>query len=155
MLPLLMIAPSGKEKSLPPRQHDGHADDDSFGGHVALGQSERGDMNAMTLFHKDTQTDLKPRTAGRGRLAKAQVAGAAIGLGGSVTAGLSGALLTLASWLVADQGVRHWLSTAGTVLLLLTIPLIILAAYCLDWMEKDKPQRWSKVARYDDEDDEF
>jgi hypothetical protein len=61
-----------------------------------------------------------------------------VGLGGGVTAGLSGALLTVAGWLSVNDGARHWLSTAGSTLLLLTIPLIVLGAFCLDWLEKDQ-----------------
>jgi hypothetical protein len=41
----------------------------------------------------------------------------------------------------------QWLSATGSVLLFLTIPLIILAACCLDWMEKDKPGIRSKNRR--------
>ena len=110
-------------------------------------------MNALTFVHQNSQTGMKPSETGRGLLAKVQVVGSVIGLAGSLIVALSGSLLIVAGWLVANDGARHWLSTAGSVLLFLTIPLIILAAFCLDWMEKDEPRRHSKIARYDD--DEF
>ena len=33
-------------------------------------------------------------------------------------------------------------------------PAFNLGGYCMDWMEKDKPQHHSKVVRYEDEDDD-
>jgi hypothetical protein len=87
-------------------------------------------------------------------LAKAQALGAVGGLIGGIFSALLGAGFTAASWLTANQGARQWLSTTGTVLFFLTIPLLIFGGYCMDWMEKDKPQRHSKVLRYEDEDDD-
>ena len=110
-------------------------------------------MKALAFTHRSTQAEAITQPARPGVFAKMQVVGAVVGLAGSVCVVLLGALLIVAGWFVANDAVRHWLSTTGSVLLCLTIPLIILAAYCLDWMENDKPQRWSKVARYDDEDD--
>ncbi len=68
--------------------------------------------------------------------AKARFVGAATGLTGGVLAALLGSTLTAAGWFAANEAVRRWLSTAGTILLFLTIPLIILGGYCMDWMEK-------------------
>lgn len=110
-------------------------------------------MNALTFDHQNAQRGLKPRMKARGVLGKAQITGVAIGLGGSVIVALSGSFLIVAGWLVSNDEVRHWLSTAGSVLLFLTVPLIVLAAFCLDWLEKDKQQRQSNTARYDDEDE--
>jgi hypothetical protein len=94
------------------------------------------------------------RAASRRGLVKAQSLGAAVGLLGGVLTALLGALLTVAGWIVANEGVRHWFSTAGAILFSLTIPLLIFSGYCLDWMEKDKPQRHYKVARYENDDEE-
>jgi len=80
--------------------------------------------------------------------------GVVAGLFGGVASGGFGAVFTAASWFVANQGARQWLSTAGATLLILTIPLLIIGGYCLDWMEKDRPQRGSKVVRYENEDDD-
>ena len=89
----------------------------------------------------------------RRAIEKAQVAGAAAGLFGGVASGVFGAVSTAASWFVTNEGARQWLSTTGAILLFLTIPLLIIGGYCLDWMEKDRPQRHSKIARYEDDDD--
>ncbi len=59
-------------------------------------------MNELAFIHQNTQTGLKPRATGRDLLAKAQVVGAVAGLLGSVIAGLSGALLTVAGWLAGS-----------------------------------------------------
>jgi hypothetical protein len=85
---------------------------------------------------------------------RAQIVGAAAGLFGAVAAAVFGTVFTAASWLLADEGARHWLSTAGTVSLFMTIPLLIIGGYCLDWTEKGKPRRDPKVARYEDDDEE-
>ena len=79
-----------------------------------------------------------------------QITGVVIGLAGTVIAVLSGGLLSVSAWLVTNEGLSHWLSTAGTVLFMLTIPLIILAAFCLDWADKSDSPRRSLPARYDE-----
>jgi hypothetical protein len=111
-------------------------------------------MNALAFVHQNAQVTMKPRATGRGLRAKAHAAGVVAGLLGSVAVALSGTLLTLAGWLADDTGAQHWLSTAGSMLLFLTIPLLILGAFCLDWLEKDTSHRDSKAGRYDDDDDE-
>jgi hypothetical protein len=88
-------------------------------------------------------------------LAKAQVLGAVGGLAGGIFSALFGAAFTAASWLTRNQGARQWLSTIATALFFLTVPLLIFGGYCMDWVEKDKPQRHSKVVRYEDEDDDL
>jgi len=75
-----------------------------------------------------------------------------VGLAGGLLATLSGSLLTAASWFASNAGARQWLSTAGTVLLCLTIPLIILGAFCMDWLEKKRVTHRLKVVRHSDED---
>ncbi len=83
--------------------------------------------------------------------AKIQAVGAATGLVGGIGSGLLGAVLIVAGWFAVSKDVRHWLSTAGSVMLLLTIPLIILGAFCLDWLEKEKSHRCSTDYRYEDD----
>ena len=95
-----------------------------------------------------------PQPTIRRLLAKAQALGAVGGLTGGIFSALFGAGFTVAGWLTANQGARQWLSSVGTTLFFLTIPLLIFGGYCMDWMEKDKPQRHSKVVRYEDEDDD-
>ena len=88
-------------------------------------------------------------------LQRMQLYGSLVGLYGGVTVALLGALVTAAAWFEPDAIVQRWLSTAGTALLCSTIPLIILGAFCLDWLEKDKSQRWSKDSYGEDESDKL
>jgi hypothetical protein len=110
-------------------------------------------MNVLSFTRRAAQAVMEPRVTGARALKQTQVIGALAGLVGGVVAGLFGAVLTVASWFVMNEGARHLFSTTGTVLLFLTIPLLILSGYCLDWMEKDIPQHYPKVARYEDEGD--
>jgi len=110
-------------------------------------------MNVLPFTHRAAQAGVKTHVTGARALTQAQVMGALAGLVGGGVAGLFGAALTAASWFVVNDGARHLFSTAGAVLLFLTIPLMIFGGYCLDWMEKDMPRRYSKAVRYEDEDD--
>ena len=117
-------------------------------------RSERQDVNTSSSVRRASRSEAATPLTIRRLLAKAQALGAVGGLIGAIFSGLFGAGFTAASWLTTNQGVRQWLSTAGTALFFLTIPLLIFGGYCMDWMEKDKPQRHSKVVRYEDEDDD-
>ena len=79
--------------------------------------------------------------------AAAQLARAVLGLLGGLAAALAGSLLTAASWLTRNEGARQWLASAGSVLLYLTIPLILLGAVCLDWVEGKRTLRQLKLMR--------
>ena len=111
-------------------------------------------MNASAFAHRKAQAGAKPRLTWRRAIEQAQVAGAAAGLFGGVASGAFGSVFTAAGWFVINVGAREWLSTTGAILLFLTIPLLIIGGLCLDWMEKDEPQRGSKVARYEGDDEE-
>ncbi len=106
-------------------------------------------MKALAFTQISAPMKTNSQSASHRLLAKMQIVGVAAGLAGGVGSGLLGALLTVAGWLTVSKDVQHWLSTTGSVLLVLTIPLIILGAFCLDWLEKGKSQ--NRVARYDDE----
>lgn len=82
---------------------------------------------------------------------KFQITGAIVGLTGSVLAGISGGALIAAGWLSADEALHQWLSTAGSTLLLLTIPLLLLGAVCLDGLGKDQSPRQPSAVCDDDE----
>lgn len=112
-------------------------------------------MKALAFTHLGTQAEASHQLTRHQMLAKMQVMGAIVGLAGGVAAALLGTLLITAGWFVTNDVIRHWVSTTGSVLLCLIIPLLILAAYCLDWMEKGQPKRWSKVMRYDEDNDEL
>lgn len=111
-------------------------------------------MNAANFIYADGFIDRTLMTPRQQVKTKLQIAGAATGLIGGVGAGIFGGLLTAASWVSANEAARHWLSSAGSTMLLLTIPLIILGAFCLDWLEKNQPQRRANTTLNDDDDDE-
>lgn len=110
-------------------------------------------MSTLRLVQASLQTGAHnqlmraSQAKGRRRLARARVLGALAGLFGGTLAPLCGGLLTVAGWFATNDGVRHRLSMAGTVLFFLTIPLLMLGAFCMDWMEKGKPQPSLKVVR--------
>jgi hypothetical protein len=115
------------------------------------------DMNPLTLKQIDVQSDAKDSSthAVRSRkLTKIYSGGAIIGLFGSAAVPLFGAILTGASWFIAEDGVRKFLSVTGSILLFMTIPLIVISACCLDWMEKDESGIVSKPACHGDEADD-
>ena len=114
-------------------------------------QPKGDDMKVLPFTPRAAQAGIDTHVTGKRALKQAQVIGALTGLMGGVVAGLFGAVLTAASWFVINAGARHLFSITGTVLLYLTIPLMIFGGYCLDWMEKDMPRRYSKAMRYEDE----
>jgi hypothetical protein len=111
-------------------------------------------MCALAFVRRKANAGVKPRATWRRALEQAQVMGAAGGLFGGVASGAFGGVFMAASWFVTNGGARQLFSTTGTVLLFLTIPLLIIGGYCLDWLEKDKPQRAYRVVRYEDDDEE-
>ncbi|MGE0883857.1 MAG: hypothetical protein AB7P14_09960 [Blastocatellales bacterium] len=94
-------------------------------------------MNAIAFANTKGFVGSAAQTTRQKMKTKLQVAGAAMGLIGGVGAGIFGGLLTATSWMSANPAARHWLSSAGSTLLLLTIPLFIFGACCLDWLEKN------------------
>lgn len=69
--------------------------------------------------------------------------GAVFGLSAGVIAVTIGSLLTVASWLQGGAG-GSYTKIIGTVLLVLTIPLLIFGAHCLDLMERRKEREREK-----------
>ena len=119
-------------------------------------RSEREDAKPFLTAPPISQTEANLRSPVRRWLAKAQALGAVAGLTPALFfSALFGAGFTVASWLADNQVARQWLSTIGTALFFLTVPLLIFGGYCMDWVEKDKPQRNSKVVRYEDLDDDL
>lgn len=111
-------------------------------------------MNALAFIHRKARAGAKPRPMWRRAIEQAQVMGLVAGLAGGGAAGMFGSVFTAASWLVANEGARRWLSTTGAILLFLTIPLLIIGGFCTDWLEKDNPQHDRKAPRYKDDEDE-
>lgn len=88
-----------------------------------------------TQFAKGTQEKLDHRSDGG--LWDCQSLGAIIGLAGGLMVAFVGSLLTFGSWFMGG-GIGQFEHVTGTVLLVLTIPLLVLGAHCLDLMEKRK-----------------
>ena|SRR5512132_1857707 len=58
---------------------------------------------------------------------------------GGFGAALLGSVLTAMTWILGAQ-LHPWLRGWGTALLIVTIPLLILAGYCMDWLERDRSE---------------
>lgn len=64
---------------------------------------------------------------------------------GGILAGLLGTLLSASAWILGGE--QHPLVHGlGTALLVVTIPLLILAGYCMDWLERDSKQKIGSTA---------
>jgi hypothetical protein len=53
-----------------------------------------------------------------------------------MSAALLGSVLTASTWILGAEA-HPWVRGLGTALLILTIPLLILAGYCMDWAEQE------------------
>jgi|ERR1043165_1809641 hypothetical protein len=73
--------------------------------------------------------------------------GAVSGLAGGIIVALLGSILTAISWFTEDASRLE--KVLGTVLLVLTIPLLIIGAQCLDLLDKKKDR--ARKARFDEE----
>jgi hypothetical protein len=65
---------------------------------------------------------------------------------GGILATLFGVLLTVITWILG-VGLHPWLRWVSTALFVLTIPLLIFAGYCLDWMERKLTTHHKKNSR--------
>lgn len=59
---------------------------------------------------------------------------ACLGLCGGLLCAVLGSLLTAASWVTREPHNKALLHQLGGVLLCLTIPLLLLGGFCLDWL---------------------
>ena len=75
--------------------------------------------------------------------------GACLGLAGGIACSLLGSVLIAVSWLMGAGGASLYAHRTGTALLLLTIPLIVVGAQCLDLRERHQARE--KRARFDEE----
>lgn len=64
--------------------------------------------------------------------------GALVGLLGGIFAALLGSVFTALSWIIEANGNGAYMQKLGTIFLVLTIPLLVLGAHCLDLVEKGK-----------------
>ena len=58
---------------------------------------------------------------------------------GGIAAAIMGSALTALTWILGGE-LHPWVRAVGTGFLVLTIPLLILAGYFLDWLER-KPKK--------------
>lgn len=72
----------------------------------------------------------------KSRSATLKSTGAALCLASGLLAGMLGTLLTSVT-LFFNAGQHPWVRGLGTAFLTITIPLLILAGYWLDWVERD------------------
>src|SRR6266404_3864288 len=77
-----------------------------------------------------------------------EAVGAACCFAGGIGAALLGSILTAATWVIGAP-LHPWLRGIGTALLIATIPLLILAGYCLDWAERDPNKSATQNSRHD------
>ena len=66
-----------------------------------------------------------------------EATGAVCCFAGGIGAALLGSVLTALTWILGAQ-LHPWLRGWGTALLIVTIPLLIFAGYCMDWLERDR-----------------
>ena len=110
-------------------------------------------MRASDFTPRKAHGELKSHVARRRAIEQAKLAGAVIGLFGGFASGVFGGALTAASLFVSNENTRRWLSSVGAILLYLTIPLLIIGGFCLDWLDKGSSRRDPKGIRYKDDDE--
>lgn len=65
-----------------------------------------------------------------------ETAGAILSFCAGILAGIVGTVLSASAWILGSE--QHpWMRGLGTALLVITIPLLIFAGYCMDWLERD------------------
>ena len=69
------------------------------------------------------------------RVRTQEALGGACCFGAGLLAALLGSLLTASGWILGAE-LHPWIHAAGTVLLIVAIPLILFAGFCLDWAEQ-------------------
>lgn len=67
--------------------------------------------------------------------------GAICGLVGGIAAPALGSVLTAISWLTGATWGGFHVQRAGTILLFLTVPLLLLGAHCLDLLDRELKDR--------------
>ena len=69
-----------------------------------------------------------------------QGAGAICCFVGGILLAVVGSVLTALTWVLGVE-LHPWLRGIGTFFLFVTIPLLILAGYCLDWLEETRDKQ--------------
>ncbi len=77
--------------------------------------------------------------------------GAVFCFGGGILLAIVGSVLTALTWVLGVE-IHPWLRGLGTLFLFITIPLLISAGYCLDWLEDAKTEgRPSPVSKHSEQ----
>jgi hypothetical protein len=93
-------------------------------------------MESLTFNSTNTEEDREEKAVRSGKPAKLSLYSGIIILIGGAAAPVFGSLLIAASWLIGHHGIGYLLHRAGSILLVLTIPLFIVSAFLLDAYEK-------------------
>ena len=96
-----------------------------------------------TQFANETQEKLTHRSDSG--LWDLRSLGAIIGMAGGIIVAFLGSLLTFASWFMRG-GIGQFEHVTGTVLLVLTIPLLVLGSHCFDLLDKQAEK--ARKSRY-------
>jgi len=72
------------------------------------------------------------------RVSHWKIIGSLFGVFGGLMAPILGSVLTVVSWFADPSWHGLSLHIAGTTLFVLTFPLLVLGAHCLDLLEKEK-----------------
>lgn len=67
-----------------------------------------------------------------------KTSGVVFGLCGGFIALIVGSLVTLVSWFIDPKWHGIWLHQTGTFLFVVSLPLLILGAHCLDLLDKEQ-----------------
>jgi hypothetical protein len=73
--------------------------------------------------------------------------GAVLGLAGGAGCVLCGSIITAATWLTGAAGYGPFLHKLGTILLVLTIPLLLFGGHCLDLIEQQRDREQERRFR--------
>jgi hypothetical protein len=93
-------------------------------------------INCLPLSYATERNSIGMRKViNQNRLRQWEAAGGVFCFLAGIVAALLGSLLTAGAWIVGAQ-IHPWVHAAGTALLIVTIPLILFAGFCLDWSER-------------------
>ena len=93
-------------------------------------------MERITENSLNAYVNHSEQTSEREKRTNRPLGGGLICLISGALAPVIGSLLTAMSWLIGRNNIGYWFHRLGSVFLISTIPLLIIAAFCLDAYEK-------------------